>query len=96
VLTLIPDGDPAFVLSPRCRALRAGLNGGFRYRKMQLAGTEERFTDEVEKNQFSHPCEALEYLMLGGGEGAEIHERRQRGWDVRALPRQVADDWGMA
>ena len=93
VLTLMPDGKPAFVLSPRCEKLRAGLNGGFRYRKMQLGGAEERFTDEVEKNAFSHPCEALEYLMLGGGEGAEIHERRQRGWDVRGLPRSEAPGW---
>lgn len=94
VLTLMPDGKPAFVLSPRCQTVRAGLNGGFHYRKMNLAAAvEDRWTDEVEKNSFSHPCEALEYLMLGGGEGAEIHERRQRGWDARNLPRQAVDDW---
>lgn len=93
VLTLSIDRQPAFLLSPRCEKLRAGLSGGFRYRKMQLGGAAERFTDEVEKNAFSHPCEALEYLMLGGGEGAEIHERRQRGWDVRNLPRGEDPRW---
>jgi hypothetical protein len=93
VLTLMPDGKPAFVLSPRCEKLRAGLNGGFHYRKMQLsASTEDRWSDEVEKNGFSHVCEALEYAMMGGGEAAEIHERRQRGWDVHRLPRQAVDD----
>lgn len=94
VLSLMPDGKPAFQLSPRCKMLRAGLAGQFRYRRMQLA-REERYTDEVDKNAHSHPCEALEYLMLGGGEGAEVHERRQRGWDVRSLPRQAEDDWRM-
>ena len=94
VLTLLPDGKPAFVLSPRCIKTRAGLTGGFRFRKLQLGGAlTSRWADEVEKNEFSHPCEALEYLMLGGGEGAEIHERRQRGWDVRNLPRQETEEW---
>lgn len=94
VLTLITDRKPAFQLSPRCKMIRAGLAGQFRYRRMQIA-REERYADEVDKNAHSHPCEALEYLMLGGGEGAEVHERRQRGWDVRNLPREAADDWRM-
>jgi hypothetical protein len=55
---------------------------------MQIA-REERYTDEVDKNAHSHPCEALEYLLAGGGEVAEVHERRQRGWDTRNLPRQA-------
>lgn len=93
VLTLMPDGKPAFVLSPRCVRTRAGLAGGFRYRKMQLGAQAERWTDEVEKNLYSHPCEALEYLMLGGGEGAEVQERRQRGFDTHNLPRQAQGDW---
>jgi hypothetical protein len=92
VLTLMPDGKPAFALSPRCKMIRAGLAGQFRYRRMQIA-REERYADEVDKNVHSHVCEALEYLMLGGGEGAEVHERRQRGWDTRSLPRQAQDDW---
>lgn len=95
VLTLMPDGKPAFQLSPRCKMIRAGLAGQFRYRRMQLQ-REERYTDEVDKNQHSHVCEAEEYALLGGGELAEVHERRQRGWDVRSLPRQADDsDWRM-
>lgn len=86
VLELMPDGRPAFQLSPRCKMLRAGLAGQFRYRRMQLA-REERYTDEVDKNAHSHVCEAAEYALLGGGELAEVHERRQRGWDARNLPR---------
>lgn len=88
VLTLMPDGKPAFQLSPRCKMVRAGLAGQFRYRKMQLA-REERYTDEVDKNAHSHPCEAAEYPLLADGEMAEVHERRQRGWDARNLPRQA-------
>lgn len=88
ILTLMPDGRPAFQLSPRCKMIRAGLAGQFRFRRMQIA-REERYADEVDKNAHSHVCEAEEYALLGGGELAEVHERRQRGWDTRNLPRQA-------
>jgi hypothetical protein len=97
VLTLMSDRKPAFQLSPRCRVLRAGLAGQFRYRKLNLL-REERYTDEVEKNAHSHPCEALEYLLLGGGEAGEVHDRRERGYlaQARGLQRRAEGalgDW---
>lgn len=94
VLTMMPDGKPAFQLSPVCKMIRAGLAGQFRYRRVQLA-REERYTDEVDKNQHSHICEAAEYPLVADGEMAEVHARRERGWDVRGLPRQALDDWRM-
>lgn len=90
VLTLMPDGKPAFQLSPRCKVIRAGLAGQFRYRRLQLA-REDRYADEVDKNFHSHICEAAEYPLVADGEMAEVHERRQRGWDTRALPRVATD-----
>ena len=42
--------------------------GGFQFRRMKVSG-DERFTDEPDKNAYSHPVEAAEYLMLGEGEG---------------------------
>ena len=62
------DGDPAFLISPRMKITRKGLRGGFCFRRLKIAGT-ERFTDDPDKNMYSHPVEALEYAMLGGGEG---------------------------
>lgn len=58
-LTTMIDGRPQFVLHPRCKATRRGLQGGYHYRRMRIAG--ERFTETPEKNQFSHPCDALGY-----------------------------------
>ena len=69
MLRLCMDGKPAFQLSPKCRITRKGLAGGFCYRKLKVAG-EERFTEHPDKNMYSHPVEALEYALLGGGEGA--------------------------
>ena len=63
------DGRCAFLISPTMRMLRKGLQGGFHYRRMHLSGT-ERYTDEPDKNEFSHVVESAEYALLGGGERA--------------------------
>ena len=42
---------------------------------------DERFHDKPNKNRFSHPCEAAQYMMLGAGEGYTVvtpPRRRQR------------------
>ncbi|MCG5241388.1 hypothetical protein ACIU1J_27610 [Azospirillum doebereinerae] len=68
LLRLTPNGEVGFLLSPRCAVLRAALEGGYKYRKFRVAGV-DRYADEPEKNQYSHPADALQYLLLGGGEG---------------------------
>ena len=67
-LSRMTDGDPAFVLSPSCRVLRKGFNGGYQYRRLQVAG-DERYTSKPDKNAYSHPHDALQYgcLRLRGG-----------------------------
>jgi hypothetical protein len=65
---LAMDGKPALLISSKCRTFRKGLKGGFSYRRVLVAG-EPRYTDEPDKNSFSHICEAGEYALLGAGEG---------------------------
>ena len=64
---LCMDGRPALLVSPRAKMIRKGLQGGFCYRRIQTTG--ERYTDVPDKNEYSHPVEALEYALMGGGEG---------------------------
>ena len=59
-LTRLIDGAPAFTLSNTIKALRKGLNGDYKYRRVNVPG-EERFKDEPDKNMSSHICEALGY-----------------------------------
>jgi hypothetical protein len=40
--------------------LRDGFRGDYHYRRMQTS--EERYTEEPEKNEYSHPHDALQYL----------------------------------
>lgn len=64
------DGKPRFVLLPKCSTIRKGLKGGFCYRRIQTSG--EKFSDVPDKNQYSHPVEALEYALQGQGEGRPV------------------------
>ena len=69
-LTKMADGQPAFLIDRRCPSLIKGFQGGYCYRRMQVSG--ERFDDKPEKNMYSHIHDALQYLMLGAGEGRQL------------------------
>ena len=53
-----------FVIDPSCSVLRKGFMGGYRYSRVQVSGT-ERYREEPDKNEYSHPHDALQYLALG-------------------------------
>lgn len=59
-LTKLVDAQPAFFLSPACKILRKGFNGGYKFNRVQVLG-DERFKDVPDKNRFSHPHDALQY-----------------------------------
>jgi len=66
-LTKMVDGVPCFQISPKAKTIRAGFLGGYRYQRVRVSG-EERFKDQPEKNKYSHPHDALQYLaMLAAG-----------------------------
>lgn len=69
-LTRMVDGLSGFLIDPRCKELVKGFEGGYQYRRIQVSG--ERYDDRPEKNRFSHIHDALQYLMLGAGEGRGV------------------------
>ena len=69
-LNKMVEGKPAFLIDRRCPTLIKGFEGGYCYRRMQVSG--ERFDDKPEKNMYSHIHDALQYLMLGAGEGRQL------------------------
>jgi len=66
----LEDGGPAISISPRCAALIAAVGGGYMYRRMQMAG--EHYSDVPDKGRHSHIADALQYLVIGGGEGRAL------------------------
>jgi len=61
-----PAGVARFVLSPLCRTTKIGLAGRYCLEK------DETGVLKPTKNRYSHPCNALEYGMLGLGEGKRM------------------------
>ena len=83
LLTHSIERQPAFLLSPGCKMLRKGFNSHYRYKKIKCEG--DRTSPKPEKNEFSNPHDALQYLVLDifglhgvirgepGGEGGRRH-----------------------
>lgn len=77
----IIDGKPGLLVDPSCKMVIDGLSGKWRFRKLQITGT-DAYATSAEKNKWSHPCEALEYLVSGGGE----HLNLKTGKSLAASP----------
>jgi hypothetical protein len=65
------DGEPGMLIHPDCQVTRKGLQGGYAFKRVKVAG-DERYRDMPDKNKYSHPCEAGQYLVLGAGEGVRV------------------------
>ena len=69
VLGSMVDGYPRLLISPRCRRLLTGMEGGYRYpRERETTGDQEKPL----KDKYSDVADCLQYMMLGGGEGREM------------------------
>jgi hypothetical protein len=80
----IGPGEPALLVSPVCQMLRKGFASHYRYAKTKVGGG-ERTSDKPEKNDWSNPHDALQYLLLGlKGRSGVIAGRR----DPRAPERR--------
>lgn len=73
----LSGGEPGILIHPDCATLRTACLDGYHYRKMAITG--EVYSEDPQKNEFSHIAEALQYLLLGGGEGGVVLGRRRRG-----------------
>jgi hypothetical protein len=86
------DGEPAFLISPKCKVTRKGMAGGYHYRRLRIAESEV-YTDMPFKDMYSHPCEAGQYLNLGIGAGDYVVKPRG---NTRARtannPMQITED----
>lgn len=69
------DGKPGLLVHPRCKKLINGLKGKWDFKKLQTSGV-EAFSETPSKNEYSHPCEALGYKLLGGGEAQPMKTNR--------------------
>lgn len=59
-LNTVVGGKPGLVISPRCRILRKGFQGFYQFRRLKTS--EEKYTEVPDKNEYSHPHDALQYV----------------------------------
>lgn len=86
VLQFNPGGRPGLQLCPvKVPMIREGFNHGYHYRRLKVANAEE-YADVPNKNRFSHPHDALQNGILGGGEYDVVLGRDRR---ADARPRQT-------
>lgn len=64
-------GNPGFVITNGAPMVRKAMAGGYKYRRMAVTGS-DRFMDKPDKGRYSHVADALQYLMVGAGEGNSV------------------------
>lgn len=63
-LNMMIDGQPAFILSRNnCPILRKGFMSGYHFKRVSISG-DERYHDKPNKNKYSHPHDALQYIAM--------------------------------
>lgn len=78
-LRLGPGGQPAVLISPACKTFVRGLEGGYKYRRLQVSGTAQ-YSVEPEKNRFSDIQDGNQYVVCGGmGEYKRVTGKAQHG-----------------
>jgi hypothetical protein len=84
--------DEGFLLDPSCIVLKSGFVRGYHYPKIQMSG-QVRYADRPMKNRYSHPHDALQYVVIGAGGGRAVTRKGRMPVPVQA-PRTSAADPG--
>jgi len=77
VIDRMVDGRPALLVSPKCVTLKKGFTSGYCRRRINAKGP-PRYEERANKNKYSHPHDALQYLFLGAGEGRTLTQGQGR------------------
>lgn len=71
----VVSGQPALLVNKSCKVLLRGMNGGYRYRKLNISGG--KYDDKPEKNRYSDVQDALQYVLCGMGELNRMYGRNR-------------------
>ena len=64
------NGQPALVISSRCKNLRKALNGSYQYKRIATSG--ERYLEKPDKGMYSHIANAMEFMVDGTGASKDL------------------------
>lgn len=64
------NGQPAIIISSKCKNLRKALNGSYQYKRIATSG--ERYSEKPDKGAYSHIANAFEFMVDGTGASKEL------------------------
>lgn len=91
-LNTLRSGKPQFQMHSRCTTLRKGFLGRYQYRRVKVSGAAERYHDEPEKNEYSHPHDALQYVatrVFGGAVRGQEEQRKRWNTSIDVLYKEA-------
>jgi hypothetical protein len=62
---MVGKGEPGLLVDKRCQSIRKGFLGGYKFKKILMSGSEDRYRNTPDKNKYSHCHDAVQYLCLG-------------------------------
>ena len=85
------NGKPQLLIHPRCRVLRKGFQGRYQYKKLKISGAAERYHDKPDKNEYSHPHDALQYTAVRVfGDALKSRDKERRPITPRRMGGSIA------
>jgi hypothetical protein len=90
-LTRLTDAGPAMLVDPNCRKLIRGFTSGYHY----AVNNKGRTADSPEKNEYSHPHDANQYLCLAFSRMTRRAEKRQNLKRMVAASRREAASYNV-
>lgn len=90
-LRTLVNGEPQFILHPRCKMMRKGFMGGYHRRRMQTSGP-ERYSEKPEKNEYSHVHDSAQYFAVQHFGSGLIERARDEDDDMFNRPDYAIDD----
>lgn len=78
---------PGLLISPQCMMIKNAMCGGYQYKRIQATGS-AKYSDLPDKNKYSHIADALQYMLLGAGEGTALLTTVKGTQKAKSVPRK--------
>jgi hypothetical protein len=64
LIKMVDAGKPGYIVNKSCKYVRQGKQGKYQFKRLQISGA-DRYHDKPDKNDYSHPADAEQYVALG-------------------------------
>jgi len=87
------NGQPAVIISSKCKNLRKALNGSYQYRRVSASG--ERYQEKPDKGPYSHIANAFEFMIDGTGASRDLRASSKFKEYYKSGARGTSNEWNV-